>query len=700
MPCADRRTAVRIVALSACTLCAGFAWPLFTGCSERTNPFKVAPEILYPDTIIAQHGQPIDTIEVEITKSGIVDSFTVIPPLPEGLILDSIQGTITGTATGLPGLSTHAVTAHNEWGVSNVETIVVAVSPPEPAGLAVRSFADDSAVLTWHAVAGADSYYVYRAATSPGSLALLASVADTVAVDRSSLTTGTIYFYCVTTTVEGAPESPRSDTVSVLISDILDTVAPRVRITSPGSDTAVSDTAIMVHYTMDDAPRSRTVSLVEGENVVVIDTSDASGNRGADTVTIVCDTMAPVVVITSPASDTLVATPQFTVHYSVDGETRSRVVDLAEGLNTVVIDSTDLAGNRGADTVGVVLDTSPSTIQIIFPARDTLVCTATLEIIYLVESTQIRKTITLTEGLNVVMVDTSDSAGNTAADTVHIRLDTTPPEAPTVAGETPTADNSPTWTWTPGLGDGMGRYRCRLNNPNLGSGATVVNAMQFTPSTPLTSSRYTLYVQERDSAGNWSASGSFAIVVDVTPPNQPLVRGPVATNRRRPAWAWGSGGGGGNGQYRYRVDNPDLTVGTQTTSALTFTPSSDLAPGKHTLYVQERDSLGNWSTAGSAVVGVWPNVLFVDSAASGGGRWEFVEGCVYGGRFGHGTIRGGQGSVGNQGDLPYDRAHRGWCTARRVPGKRQRHESRVAAQFEYTTRKRRSGCHLESQRTR
>lgn len=91
------------------------------------------------------------------------------------------------------------------------------------------------------------------------------------------------------------------------------------------------------------------------------------------------------------------------------------------------------------------------------------------------------------------------------------------PGTPIVSGKTQTKDTTPTWKWTSG-GGGIGKYRYKLDNKNLSRGATVTRRTSYTPANELTAGRHTLYVQERDAVGNWSASGkkTTRIVVDVT----------------------------------------------------------------------------------------------------------------------------------------------------------------------------------------
>jgi hypothetical protein len=86
------------------------------------------------------------------------------------------------------------------------------------------------------------------------------------------------------------------------------------------------------------------------------------------------------------------------------------------------------------------------------------------------------------------------------------------PSAPTVMGTTPTNDTTPTWSWSSG-GGGDGIYRYNLGSDPSGDGDT---STAFQPSSSLSDGTYTLYVQERDAAGNWSNSGSSSIVIDTT----------------------------------------------------------------------------------------------------------------------------------------------------------------------------------------
>jgi hypothetical protein len=104
-------------------------------------------------------------------------------------------------------------------------------------------------------------------------------------------------------------------------------------------------------------------------------------------------------------------------------------------------------------------------------------------------------------------------------------------------------------------------------------------------------------VQEKDRAGNWSTfSVPQSITVDRIPPATVVIvdNSPNAY----PIWTWKSGGGDGAGIFRYRLNNGSTSV---ETTRMVLVPGT-LPPGDHTLIVQERDRLGNWSVEAVSTV--------------------------------------------------------------------------------------------------
>jgi len=194
-------------------------------------------------------------------------------------------------------------------------------------------------------------------------------------------------------------------------------------------------------------------------------------------------------------------------------------------------------------------------------------------------------------------------SNGTTSNAVTGTYDQSPPNAPNVSGTTPTNDNTPTWSWN--TGGGTGTYRYKLDDSNLNAGATQTTDTSYTPASGLSEGSHTLYVQERDGAGNWSASGSFAIAVDTTAPAAPV----ITTN-------------GGNGPGNdYTTSNTSLllegscaadtvtiringsTSGVAyTAGATSWSYSATLQSGENTLSVTATDAAGNTSTPDSITI--------------------------------------------------------------------------------------------------
>ncbi len=116
----------------------------------------------------------------------------------------------------------------------------------------------------------------------------------------------------------------------------------------------------------------------------------------------------------------------------------------------------------------------------------------------------------LPDGDKYVYTKFKDAVGNgSLVSTDSIILDTTPPSQPAVMGVTPTPDTTPLWDWNDLAGAVAYRY-----GYSEGTWITeTATASEFVPSTPLSGTTHTLYVEAKDAAGNWSDTGSKAIQV-------------------------------------------------------------------------------------------------------------------------------------------------------------------------------------------
>ncbi len=163
-------------------------------------------------------------------------------------------------------------------------------------------------------------------------------------------------------------------TVTVLV--VLDQDPPYVELIDPSQDVTVSTSFIEVHIradadatlwlngrpTANDEDFTRTVLLLEGENLIVVKAMDPAGNVAEDSVKVTLDTMPPVLVVTDPAG-LVVWTNQMTITVSgfaynatevlVNGEGAdsfnpstgafSHSVSLANGENNITVEAKDAA---------------------------------------------------------------------------------------------------------------------------------------------------------------------------------------------------------------------------------------------------------------------------------------------------------------------------------------------------------------------
>jgi hypothetical protein len=264
----------------------------------------------------------------------------------------------------------------------------------------------------------------------------------------------------------------------------------------------------------------------------------------------------------------------------------------------------DTEGNDTSVTVTVKVVSGPA-IQFIEPKANAYTNQAVVDVLWTVNDTlqPPSKARLEKEGPNVIRRGVTVN-GTVHADSIVVYLDTQGPKAPVLSGSPWSNSLMPVWQWATGGGGGMGAYRCRLDNEDVTS-APEFQDTAYTPPSLLTEAPHTLYVQERDLAGNWSPSARLVLKIDTTRPKAPRVYAPVKspTLDTRPAWTWAVGGTG-MGLFRHRLDVRDLRDGATEGRDTAYRPEKGLTEGFHVLYVQERDSAGNWSDSSFASVAV------------------------------------------------------------------------------------------------
>jgi len=287
-------------------------------------------------------------------------------------------------------------------------------------------------------------------------------------------------------------------------------------------------------------PQPVVVSTDGASQAISRTATDGAGNTATVSVTLKIDKTPPVVAISSPASGTTVTTPQITLtgtatdalsgiasvtcNGSPAALTQSGLscnLTLIAGLNTIIVQATDIAGNPTAISIPVTLSTSKLTISASSsPSPNTAGWNNTDVTVTFTCSggtgavTCPQPVVVSTEGANQTISRTAtDGAGNSATASVTLRIDKT---APTVAISFPTpgatVTTSPitvTGTVTDAL-SGIAQATCN------GLPATIAQS-SLSCNVSLAAGLNTIVVQTTDVAGN-ATSISIPVTFSSTGP--------------------------------------------------------------------------------------------------------------------------------------------------------------------------------------
>jgi RHS repeat-associated protein len=351
------------------------------------------------------------------------------------------------------------------------------------------------------------------------------------------------------------------ETAQVSIRLTLDTIAPQIAVISPadGLVTNLAAQTITGNLSEDAAltvngrpvalgPNwgfSQAVTLVEGLNSFEVTAVDRAGNTGRMTLRLTLDTVPPQITHISPPDSFITGNPlqvlagrlSETASLTVNGQPASLGPDnsyafstvLLEGVNAFELRATDGAGNSGLVAVRLVLDRVPPQVVISSPVEGLLTNQASQILAgRLSEPANLTLNgkphpvgpggdfsceVTLTEGLNTFHFRAEDGAANSSELTLHLTLDTVPPEI-TVS--------SPA--------DGLLTNRSaqtaagHLSEPGLltlnGEAVPVGENGVFSQSDTLDEGLNTLQFSALDEAGN-SGSLTIQITLDTVSPSSP-----------------------------------------------------------------------------------------------------------------------------------------------------------------------------------
>lgn len=382
-------------------------------------------------------------------------------------------------------------------------------------------------------------------------------------------------------------------------------------------------------------------SLASGVNTFTITGTDPTAASVSSTITINYDTIPPTVTILNPNSGLDLST--YTLLQTINGSCSSDVVSLQTtngsfadnncsdgtwalndaimntGLNTFTITGTDEAGNIDIKTINITYYPTPAYIHVTSPASTlytntqvhTISGTCSTEVTDLStnigaftdlncsDGTWSLNTASLNPGLNTLTVSGKDAINNTVSASFDIYYDII---SPTLSITAPNAGADYTTNVLVQNISGICGADVTSMTTSLGTFADT-NCLDGTWSlnpAVMAVGVNTFTINAYDAAGNFTIA-TINITFDDTPPTAPSVSVASPTTNTQPTWSWVAGGGG-NGTFRYKLDDSNISVGSTETTSLSYTPVAPIAAGPHTLFIQERDEAGNWSTTASATV--------------------------------------------------------------------------------------------------
>ncbi len=511
--------------------------------------------------------------------------------------------------------------AGNESAWTSVGTVLIDATAPSIPGTPTTTSPTNDTTPQWTWSASTDGgsglsampYTVEWSNNNFSSVESSDTVSGTTFTHVDALAEGTWYFRVRTT--DGAGNTSVNSSVGTVVVDTSAPSAPGSPSTStptidntPGwtwsastdSGSGLATTPYTVEWSDDNfstVEASSTTSsttfthvtgLADGTWYFRVKAGDVVGNESvwSSVGAVVIDTTAPSApgtpTTTSPTNDT---TPQWTWTASTDGGS-----GLEDPAYQVQWSEDNTFGSSTGDTINGSTFTNPSG---------------------------------LSEGTWYFRVRATDNAGNNSDWSANgsVLIDTTAPSIPgTPVTTDPTADTTPTWTWTASTDGGSGLavtpYTVEWSDDDFAGGvdgASTATGNSFTHSTELVAGTWSFRVRTTDAAGNVSSNSVTGnVVIDLSGPSAPGAPSTTTpTSDTTPIWTWsastdGSGLSGTPYTLEWSADSDfDPLADTGTSATTDFTHADALTEGTWYFRVKATDSVGNesnWSATGSVLI--------------------------------------------------------------------------------------------------
>jgi hypothetical protein len=402
------------------------------------------------------------------------------------------------------------------------------------------------------------------------------------------------------------------------------------------------------------------VALLSGPNVITVTARDAAGNVGTTTLTVVLDTRAPVVAITTPTSAAAFSTNDNSIALAgaaTDDVALAEVtwsssqggsgvaagttawsgvrIALKPGLNTITVTARDTAGNTASATLAVrATDVKAPAVRIVAPSSESSFSTS-VGVINLegqaIDDFGVARIswvsdrgasgvakgtdrwivggIALQPGVNVLTVTAVDASGNSSTDAVRIAYERGLPSlsltSPTTAATYTTSSSSVALTGVASDDNGIARVRWSTDKGQVGD--AIGTTAWSIPSVTVTYGTTVVTVTAYDNSGNTSSLTLSIVYADTTKPvvkiYTPTTAGSMTTSMSSVTVAGTATDNVGVTQVTWATDRG--VTGAAFGAASWSTPSIALPSGTTVITITARDAAG---TAGVATFTVTSTV--------------------------------------------------------------------------------------------
>lgn len=590
---------------------------------------------------------PLDDVKPVVALNGVIDG-----GFYRNDIIPQITATDAGPVTWSAALNGSPFTVASITNDGNYTLTVSAVDQAGNSSSKSISFVVDKTVPTIVVASISDNTF-YKAAVSP-----IVTVSDANIKTSSITLDGQPYLSGTTVSVAGNHalqinvDDLAGNSASQTIHFTIDTTKPILMVSTLSNGSYTNNEVLNIAGTVTDDMGIKTLTingvvvlvqpdgsfsdallLVAGANRVEVSVSDLADNTVSDIRTITLDQNAPLIDVTSPADNSKTAQVGLVVTGNVDetstveirlagnsqpvtmnGESFSAPLTLAQGYNTIEIIATDLAGNRGTEKRTVIFDDQEPSLAITEPGQDIRTnrnvlilkgavadaLTAVTVMITMdgqtytpvVVNGAFEQRLVLSDEKNYpIQVTATDEVGNAISVTRNVIYDITPPVLVIGPVVSPANQSSAVISGTMEEGSTI----------SIICATAFVGAVEYPTAvtwraavSTLTAGVNTITVTAVDIAGNETAA-TTQIIYDTTPPTGSIVinGGDAFTGSNRVALTLAAVDENGVAQMRFSND------GTSWNDPETFAVGREWSlaggDGSKQLFVQFMDPAGNWS---------------------------------------------------------------------------------------------------------